>query len=283
MKKQYVSLLALLLSVGGFYSSCTNKMNKNTGSLEFDQIKLNETIHLFGDTAKPGSNLTIDFTYAVKSSDKTLKDSINSYFIAASFGDEYLGDDIKNTVKQYGDQYFSEYRTNLEPMFLEDQKDEENAEHISSWYSYYRGVESRIQFYEGDLLVYRIDYNEYTGGAHGTYRSNFLNIDLHTIQPITLDDIFIGDYTEQITHLLWNQLMIDNNVGTREELEDMGYGLTGDLTPFKEFYLNKEGITFYYNIYDFTPYVMGTVEIKLPFAQLEHLLKNGKIINQLRK
>ena len=53
MKKQYVSLLAIILSVSGFFFSCHDKMNKNTGALQFDSIRVNETVHLFNDTAKP--------------------------------------------------------------------------------------------------------------------------------------------------------------------------------------------------------------------------------------
>ena len=53
MKKQTVSLLVLLLAASGFFFSCGNTMNKNAGALEFDSIQVNETAHLFGDTAKP--------------------------------------------------------------------------------------------------------------------------------------------------------------------------------------------------------------------------------------
>ena len=51
MKKQTVSLLVLLLAASGFFFSCGNTMNKNAGALEFDSIQVNETAHLFGDTA----------------------------------------------------------------------------------------------------------------------------------------------------------------------------------------------------------------------------------------
>ena len=50
MKKQYVSLLVILLAASGFLFSCGNTMNKNAGALEFDSIQVNETAHLFGDT-----------------------------------------------------------------------------------------------------------------------------------------------------------------------------------------------------------------------------------------
>ena len=83
MKKQYVSLLAVILSVSGFLFSCHDKMNKNTGALQFDSIQVNETAHLFNDTAKPACNIIVNFAYPVKSSDDMLKDSLNAYFISA--------------------------------------------------------------------------------------------------------------------------------------------------------------------------------------------------------
>ena len=75
MKKQTVSLLVLLLAASGFFFSCGNTMNKNAGALEFDSIQVNETAHLFGDTAKPACNLIINLAYASQSSDEKMKDS----------------------------------------------------------------------------------------------------------------------------------------------------------------------------------------------------------------
>jgi len=132
------------------------------------------------------------------------------------------------------------------------------------------------------MLTYRIDYNEYTGGAHGIYMSTFLNLDLKTLSPIRLDDLFEGDYKEALTDLLWKQLMADNNVSTRQELEDMGYATTGDLEPIENFYLDPTGITFYYNVYDITPYSMGPVKVTIPFAMMEHLLGSNPILGELK-
>ena len=282
MKKQYVSLLAIILSVSGFLFSCHDKMNKNTGALQFDSIQVNETAHLFNDTAKPACNIIINFAYPVKSSDDMLKDSLNAYFISACFGDKYIGEKPENVVKQYTENYIIEYRRDLEPMYTEDEKDKEDESSIGAWYSYYKGIESHVQLYTGHLLVYRIDYNEYTGGAHGIYMSTFLNLDLKTLSPIRLDDLFEGDYKEALTDLLWKQLMADNNVSTRQELEDMGYATTGDLEPIENFYLDPTGITFYYNVYDITPYSMGPVKVTIPFSMMEHLLGSNPILGELK-
>lgn len=282
MKKQYVSLLAIIVAVSGFLFSCSDKMNKNAGLLEFDSIQVNKTAHLFGDTAKPACNLVINFTYPVKASDELLKDTLTKYFISACFGDKYIGEQPAEVVKQYTDAYVQEYRRDLEPMYLEDEKDKEEESAIGAWYSYYKGIESRVQLYEKNFLVYRIDYNEYTGGAHGIYMASFLNMDLGLMRPLRLDDVFVGEYQEVLTDLIWNQLMADNDAKTRSELEDMGYGSTGEIAPTENFFLDKEGITFYYNVYDITPYAMGPVSVSIPFQMMEHMLGSNPVIGELK-
>lgn len=282
MKKQYVSLFVIILSVSCFLFSCHDKMSKNTGALQFDSIQVNETAHLFGDTAKPACNILINFAYPVKSSDNTLKDSLNAFFISACFGGKYIGENPEEIVKEYTQNYISDYRRELEPMYAEDEKNKEEGASIGAWYSYYKSIESHVQLYEKDLLVYSIDYNEYTGGAHGNYMTTFLNMDLTLMRPLRLDDLFVGEYQDPLTDLIWNQLMASNKVTTHEALEDLGYGSTGDIAPTENFFLNKEGITFYYNVYEITPYSMGPVKVAIPFSMMEHLLGSSPIIGDLK-
>lgn len=275
MKKQTVSLLVLLLAASGFFFSCGNTVNKNAYALEFDSLQVNETAHLFGDTAKPACNLIINFTYASQSTDVRLKDSLNTFFLSACFGDKYMTMTPEEAVKKYTEQYVSDYRNDLESMYQKDEQNQEDKASIGAWYSYYKAIESHVQQCNNLLLTYRIDYNEYTSGAHGIYMSTYLNLDLKTLSPIRLDDLFEGDYKEALTDLLWKQLMTNNKVSTRQELEDMGYATTGNLEPTENFYLDKAGITFYYNVYDIAPYVMGATQITLPYEEIAPLM-NGE-------
>ena len=77
--------------------------------------------------------------------------------------------------------------------------------------------------------------------------------------------------------------MEDNKVSTRQEVEDLGYGSTGELEPTENFYLTPQGITFYYNIYEIAPYVMGPTSITLPYERIQHLLNDeNEFLNELR-
>jgi len=283
MKKQTVSLLAVLLAASAFFSSCGNTVNKNAGALEFDSIQVNETVYLFGDTAKPACNIVLNLAYVNQSTDVRLKDSLNTFFLSSCLGEKYMTMTADEAAKRYKEQYISDYRKDLEPMYLKEEQDLKEGEEIGTWYSYYKDIESRVQLYHQHLLVYRIDYHEYTGGAHGIYMSSFLNMDLRTLSPVRLEDLFVEDYEEELTELLWKQLMEDNHAQTRQEVEDMGYCSTGDLAPIENFYLGREGITFYYNVYEIAPYAMGPVKITLSYETLQHLLSDDlMVLNEVR-
>lgn len=282
MKKQYVNLFSILLTISGILTSCDNKKNQNNGALEFDSIPLNVTEHLFGDTAKPACNLVINLAYVKQSEDEAMKDSLNAYFLATCLGDEFAGQTPQEAVQHYKEQYVKNYRNDLEELYQKEEKEFGDADQ-RAWYSYYKYVRSQAQFYRKNLLVYHTRYEEYTGGAHGIYMDSFLNLDLRTLTPIRLENLFADDYEEALTDLLWNQLMADNKVATRQELEDLGYGSTGDLTPTENFYISEKGLTFHYNVYEIAPYVMGGIEIELPYDILSHLLDDEfKILDSVR-
>lgn len=282
MRKQYVSLLIIILSISAIFSSCADKMSKKIGELQFENLKANETAYLFADTAKPSCNININFAFPVSSNDELLKDTLNYYFITACFGEKYALELPQEVLKKYVTNYVNEYRTDLEPLYLQDEKDIQDGSTIDSWYSYYKNIEGEVQFYDKGLLVYRSYFDEYTGGAHGIYMSTFLNIDLAIMRPLKLDDIFVGDYKENLTNMIWSELMAKHKVKTREALEDLGYGSTGEIAPTENFYLDNKGITFYYNVYDITPYAMGPVTVSLSYSMIDHWLNTNPVIQALK-
>lgn len=273
------SIAALLLTTL-LMSSCHNTSKQGAQSawgLAFDSIQANRTEHLFGDTAKPACNLALNLAYVSQAKEGKLQDSLNSYLLSFSLGASYAALPPQEAAEKYTDNYITRYRSELEPMYLKDEAEHPDGEGIGSWYSYYKMVTSRIQRCEGVLLTYRSYYEEYTGGAHGMYMTSFLNIDLRSLTPVRLDDLFVEESDDELSDLLWNRLMKDKNAKTREELYDMGYASTGELTPTENFYIDEEGITFYYNVYDIAPYAMGPLTITLSRDEVSHLVNDTSL------
>jgi len=280
MNKKNIVLFTAILLCGSILFSCNNKGKDYASDLRFDSIKVNETQYLFGDTAKPNCNVTIDYIFPVKASNRTVLDSINKALTRICFGDKYVGKQYKVAIELFKADYVNQYKKEMEPLYTQD-KAKSNGENVEAWYSYFKGIEARVKLKENNLLVYKVEVNEYTGGAHGTYITTYLNINLKNGKQIRLDDLFTSGYESKLTDILLTQLMKDNKVSKKEELEDMGYFLTGELTPTSNFFIDNKGITFCYNIYEIAPYSMGITEIKLSFDSLKDLLKEETPINNL--
>ena len=145
MKKQTVSLFAILLAISAAFTACNNKTSTDRGALEFDSIPLNVTEHLFGDTAKPACNLVISLAYASRSDDDALKDSLNARLLSACLGDGYARTTPQEAVQRYREQYVKDYRNDLEELYRKEEKEFGDADQ-RAWYSYYKYIRGEAQF-----------------------------------------------------------------------------------------------------------------------------------------
>ena len=124
-------------------------------------------------------------------------------------------------------------------------------------------------------MVYQINQSEVRGGAHGSYSTNYLNFDPNTGHIIRLNDVFISGYKEELTKLLLNKLMKDVGVANLEELQEKAYLQWTDMYPTENFFMGKDGVTFFYNIYEIAPYSSGTTTITLSYEELKSLIKEN--------
>lgn len=281
MKKETTILLIALLIAGCWLASCSNT-GQPSRNLQFEEITLSKSEHLFADESKPACNLSIDFAFVNNANTIGAKDSINAYLLSALFGKKYQQLSPQEAMEGYAKEYVTNYRADLEPMIQKDIDNHIDKDQLTAWYSYEQELKGSIETYKGMLLTYRTYKNEYSGGPHGMYTTEFTNLNLSTIQPILLDELFVEDYQETLTELLWYQLALDNGVETRDELEEMGYATTGELAPTENFYISEDGITFYYNVYEIAPYSMGPTQITLSYDMLEYILNyDNKLVNEL--
>ena len=123
------------------------------------------------------------------------------------------------------------------------------------------------------LWSYAMDVYEYTGGAHGNRYLLIQNYDLETGDMVNEQDLFIDDYYEPLKTLLLNALIAQtDNAESKRDLRRMGYSVA-DVVPNENFYVTQEGITYVYNPYEIAPYVMGCIEIFLPWETVRPLIR----------
>lgn len=112
----------------------------------------------------------------------------------------------------------------------------------------------------------------FTGGAHGGRGTYFINIDPVTGKKITLDDILKTGYKEPLRQIGETQfngkyVQSDSTAVSDFQFEDDKFQLNDN------YGILKDGIKFFYNIYEIAPYAAGTQEISIPYQDIKAWMK----------
>ena len=112
-----------------------------------------------------------------------------------------------------------------------------------------------------NIATFTMGYHHYSGGAHGMYSTQFVNVDLDKKAVIRLDDVFTKPQQNKVKALLWeiyqNESRGDN--GERQE----PFTAKADFYLSDNFYFSQDGIAFVYPPYALGPYAAGEKELRL--------------------
>ena len=112
-----------------------------------------------------------------------------------------------------------------------------------------------------NIATFTMGYHHYSGGAHGMYSTQFVNVDLDKKAVIQLDDVFTKAQQNKVKALLWeiyqNESRGDN--GERQE----PFTAKADFYLSDNFYFSQDGIVFVYPPYALGPYAAGEKGLRL--------------------
>lgn len=124
------------------------------------------------------------------------------------------------------------------------------------------------------ILSFKQTFDMFTGGAHGSYFTGFYNFNAETGDSIRLKDIFKPGYEKELQTLVVNKFRKDQKIPEGQSLTEAG--LFSDTLSYNEnFLITKEGLLFFYNIYEIWSYAQGTAEVFIPYADLKAILKEN--------
>jgi hypothetical protein len=129
------------------------------------------------------------------------------------------------------------------------------------------------------LTLSHFNYGDY-GGAHGIYGTSYTCIDLMRNKELKLGDVL--DTTAAKTTLealLVKKFRSDYKMKKEDRLAEM---LLTDTIPVNDnFLLTSKGIAFNYLPYEIGPYVMGEIQLFIPYKEISRYIKPGfkKLIN----
>lgn len=159
--------------------------------------------------------------------------------------------------------------------YFEAHKDDSNEDIKEHAFSFSEEHNVGISLYNLNYqyLTLEKDFYEYLGGAHGMGGSIFVNLDIKLKTEITLSNLFTPSGLKQLPRLLEQQFRIDQKLKPGQSLVDGGLFENKIEQVSDNFYMTQKGIGFYYLQYEIAPYVMGPIEIVLPFSKIKALLK----------
>lgn len=280
MKTQFCKGILSFLFLSALITGCntgTKKVAKN--DLKFDSISVEKTYHLLDNPDNPNCNLQIKFVYPAKFANKEILKSIQQHFVSSYFGDDYENVTPQEAVAKYTEDYLKAYKE-LEPEFKSEVANADEQP-VGAWFSYYEMSSDDIAYNQNDLLSYTVNFENYTGGAHGAHTFNNHVLDLKTGKALTEEDIFIENYQDSLAKILVDQIAKQNNVTDPKELENIGFFSVDEIFPNSNFLVDETGITYTFNEYEIAAYVVGAVRVHLPFNEIQYLLKKDSPISSL--
>lgn len=250
MKKNIVILVGILSMI-----ACKQTIE----SKPFEGEVYFENVHFTREGSKDtheNYELKISFLQAINSPDY-LQDSINNttlLFLSRWFGSSSLSD-IEIAINKHKEAF-----------------DNRPAKSEFGEYQVFNLDISTTPVYQNKQIVsFGYDWYAFEGGAHGNNSRWCLMFDKKNGKRISYKDL-VKDETSLLRiaeSYFCKQHDIDNNKSLYEtySFKDNKFYLTENFM-FSE----EQGLSFYYNPYDIAPYVVGLVEINLPFEDIKEFV-----------
>ncbi len=124
------------------------------------------------------------------------------------------------------------------------------------------------------LLSLVATYESFTGGAHGSYGTHFINLNPKNGKKITLSDLLKPGYEPALTKLgeeaFRSSLELKDSILYSEE----GYEFPDGVFTLNDNYgFTNQGIRFVFNIYEIAPYALGSQDFVIPYEKIKDWLK----------
>lgn len=125
----------------------------------------------------------------------------------------------------------------------------------------------------GNIATFTQYWDNYTGGAHGMYGTNYLNVDLAKKTVISLDSLMSKAHQDQAKALLWNAYLERTRMEAQDEKAEP-FTAKADFDLVDNFYFADDGIHFVYPPYALGAYAEGEITLVLPWSDANKLVSN---------
>lgn len=270
MKRFFEAILGSLLLLVSV-TSC-GKISPTVEQVVFDSLRVDTICPLFKNYEKPACHIQVKLEYPAdgyKSEFSKLFEQFltdNEDLGSLSGGYETFDELARDHVRNYLIDYLNEGPSAIDNYG-------EDIEASSFWMSYEETVDGSVLYNDDAFISYKLSVYSYTGGAHGVINTSLGVFNLATNKRICLADICDMTRIDELNQLLRERLLKLHDCDNYEDLMEKVYFFSpAEIEATEKFYVNNEGVNWYFDPYEIAPMSVGEVIIPLSWTELLPLL-----------
>jgi hypothetical protein len=227
----------------------------NPGTRDYVPVFWDRTFFLYPDAQDTSSKL--DITLALLDIAGAKKQFMSSILYKGQSPGEYAGKKLQDYDKMYG-----EMRSVAERM-------PNMSQESLNWF-YNETFALVAETSTISIISHEKEY--YTGGAHGMRNKDYYVFSLEDSRQLTLDDIVLDGARPALEDLVEEALRELMEIPSWIPLSEKGFFDEGWEDKLEDFYLTSHGLVFQWDPYAIAPYVMGAMEVSIPYDRLQGIL-----------
>lgn len=263
MNKTSVFFIILGCMAGSLLSSCEHVISKK---VIFKEFVFDKKYPLTEIARKPNCKVDIEIDYAVVPTE--VAPIINAEIIKEIFDMEHIT--LQEAADSFAREYVANYRAEMMPIL---EYELQHNDKLPDWLDFEYDIRAKEKESINGITSYEIEYEHYEGNIDPTLATYELNFRVDNGQRITLEDIFIPEYEDELLELLMQSLLDEYDCHTKEQLQEQGLLLLTDLFITTNFRIDEWDVKFVYNPSEIGAAELGVIELEIPYAEVKHLIK----------
>lgn len=279
MKALFIYNSILLFFILTLISCNNDAKNVSDNNIQFDSLVVNDTYYMMNIETNPSCSLQIKYIYPVSFSNKDVLNLLQQQFIISFLGEDYANQTPQNATNIYLDKYINDFKSQEKNFLIDQENHQEDPD--ESIYSNYEILNNKIAYNKHNIISLIINRTYYKGGAHDAHKYMNYVFDLTTGKRITEKEIFNDGYKEELANIIVHEIATQNNVSKSEDLENIGFFDTAEIYPNKNFYIDDDGINYTFNEFDIAAYIVGPIDVHIPYEKIQHILRKESPISNI--
>jgi hypothetical protein len=140
-------------------------------------------------------------------------------------------------------------------------------------------LDSKVNVLRQDSSLVNLEYTgyQYSGGAHGSTFTRYINWDVLGRKKIELESLFKPGFEAELNKVAERIFRKQENLTATASLKDNYFFKDDKFALNKNFLITPIGLKFLYNQYEIKPYAAGQTSLEVPYEQIKTLLRPGTV------